>query len=483
MGESQGSLFRLDFNRSVRIEARPERLTGDAGALLLRELLGQLGIDEFLAERLEDPRDQSLITHPQIELLRTAILLLSQGRRDLSDADTLRDDPALRLSVSERAGQASLRPVADDALVPDGLASQPTMSRLQHALSTGHNREVVAEGLVLAAIRRLHAIDGGPLEHATIDVDSLGLEVHGQQAGSAYNRYFGYRGFHPIAASVAETGDLLALRLREGNVHTADGALEFILDLIDEIEGSYAEEVSVRMDAGFPSEPLMFGLEARGTDYVCRIRKNNRLEELAEPLLRRPPGRRPYEPRTWTHELTYQADSWSRPRRVVLVVQEVPDELYLHHFFLLTSFDAEEVPADELLELYRRRGKAETHFGELVNVIDPALSSTNRPNSIYAGRDPDNLTEPCDPFAVNEVRLLLAGIAYNLLHAGRTLLEAITSTGWSLERFLNEVLKVPARLLLHARRVTVAIQEIAARNWYRLLARIQALGARPHAVG
>jgi hypothetical protein len=37
MGESQTTLFRPEFNRSVEIEARPERLTADTGVLLLRE--------------------------------------------------------------------------------------------------------------------------------------------------------------------------------------------------------------------------------------------------------------------------------------------------------------------------------------------------------------------------------------------------------------------------------------------------------------
>lgn len=139
--------------------------------------------------------------------------------------------------------------------------------------------------------------------------------------------------------------------------------------------------------------------------------------------------------------------------------------------------------AAELLALYRRRGKAEDHFGDLVRVVDPALSSTNRPKSTYAGCRPKDRAEPCDPFAVNEVRLLLAGISYNLLHAGRALLEAITRTGWSLERFVTQVLKVPARVLLGHRSVTVAIGECLADHWYRLLARIQELRWQPCAVG
>src|SRR5258708_39469370 len=102
------ALFSPSFNRSIRIEARPDRLTGEAGAIILREILDRSGIVRWLVERLEDPRRPDLVTHPLAELLRTAILLRAQGWRDQDDADALRDDPALRLAVSQRRGVAPL---------------------------------------------------------------------------------------------------------------------------------------------------------------------------------------------------------------------------------------------------------------------------------------------------------------------------------------------------------------------------------------
>ena len=43
MGEKL-TLFRPTFNRFIRVEARPERLTTDPGAVVLREIMGRLGI-------------------------------------------------------------------------------------------------------------------------------------------------------------------------------------------------------------------------------------------------------------------------------------------------------------------------------------------------------------------------------------------------------------------------------------------------------
>jgi len=50
----------------------------------------------------------------------------------------------------------------------------------------------------------------------------------------------------------------------------------------------------------------------------------------------RPVGRRPVQPRTWLRELRYQAESWDKPRRVVLVVKERADDAARDRFFLVT---------------------------------------------------------------------------------------------------------------------------------------------------
>lgn len=309
MGEDL-TLFSTEFNGSLRIESRAERLTGEAGAIILRE---RLGVVRWMTERLRDPRDPRLVTHPLTELLRTAVLLMGQGWRDRDDADALRDDAALRPAVSDRRGISPLlspereedasRP--KNPAVPDGLASQPTLSRLVRMLAGEENRSVLREAILETAARRIKAGRGGHrMRYATIDVDGLPVEVHGHQPGSEYNGHYHARIYHPIVASLAETGDLVDIRLRPGNVHGAEGALEFVTSLVER----------------------------------------------------------------------------------VLVVLERPGELFLHHFWLITSWSEEQMHAEDLLELYRERGTAEGHFGELMSVIEPALSSSPRQKSHYAAR-------------------------------------------------------------------------------------------------
>ena len=468
MGETL-PLFRSSFNKSLRIESRPDRLTAEPGAIVLREIMQRTRIIEWLVERLFDPRDADKVTYPLADLLRTVLLLLGQGWRDQDDADALRHDAGLRLAAS---GARGTTPLSGET----HLASQPTLSRLIAVLSTPENRAVLHEAIIELAGRRLRGMRGGHRHrYLSIDVDSLPIEVHGHQPGSAWNGHYHQRMYHPLVASVAETGDILDARLREGNVHTADGALDFILDLVDRAEDALCQVAVVRIDAGFPDDKLLGGLERRGTPYVARLRNNKVLDRMARPLLQRPPGRPPAEPRVWFHEMAYQAEAWTKTRRVVLVVVERPDQLLLDRFWLITSLDVGAVPAAELLDLYRQRGRAEAHMGELMDVLDPALSSAPRRKRHYRGRRLAERDSTLDAFAHNEVVLLLNILAYEVVHAGRCLMEAATKEGWSLRRFREHVLRAAARVVVSGRRVTMVIGQAFARFWHLLWPRLERL--------
>ena len=307
-----------------------------------------------------------------------------------------------------------------------------------------------------------------------IDLDSLPAEVHGRQPGSEWNGYYRARVYHPLVASVGETGDLLDVRLRRGAAHTADGGLGFIVGVLDRAERLLCEKAMARFDAGYPGEEMLAALEARGTHYVARVRNNAVLKRLALPAMDAvvwdalsngaPAG----EPRTWVCESSYRSGSWSRSRRVVQVVVERPGELIPRCFWLLTSMPSGEMSGEDLLALYRKRGKAEGHLGELMSVVAPALSSTSRRKSHYRGKEIRKRKKGVDAFACNQVRLLLAGFGYQIMHVQRAVLERVTGTGWSLRRLAERVLRTPARFTVSGRRITMTTGGASA-HW-RMLA-------------
>ena len=472
------------FNRSIRVESRPDRLTGDAGAIALREIAHRLGLLDWLDDRLRDSRDPDAVVHPLIELVTTQLLLLAQGWRRQDDADRLRDDPALRMAVSTRRGVSPLLPAPIDEdgrpLQPQGLASQPTMSRLLRTLSSESNRAVLREAIAVLAGRRIRADNGGRRRREVVlDVDSLPVHVHGHQAGAEYNGHYRDTVYHPLVANLGDDGDLISVKLRKGKVHSADGATDFVLEALDRVERQLCQVACVRVDAGFPSEPLLAALEGRGTHYVARIRKNARLDRLAIPYLLNLPPRDWDEHRTLAYELTYKAGSWSRARRVILVVVQEPGELFPRHFWLLTSYPPRRMSAEQVLARYRRRGKAEGHYGEWMSVLAPALSSTRRTKSHHRGEPVDKADPSRDPFACNEAMLLLHALAYELMHVARCLAERPAGRGRGLTTVRAQLLKIPARVLLHGRRAIVVIPKAAADLWSDLWGQIEGLRVHP----
>lgn len=507
--EGRERLFGLTFNRAIKVEARAERLSSDAGVLLQRELDERLGLTRRLAAELQDPRDPDLVTHLLEELLRTRLYLINEGWRDQDDVDKLRHDPALRVAVSERRGDAALRP-ATEPQTPDGLASQPTQSRLIAALSTPHNRKVLQSALLDWTQRGLQARRQHRYQHVTVDFDSTMFEVYGTQGGSAWNGHYQCRGYHPLLAQVAETGDWVGGQLRSGEVWTAAGAVEFVLPILARVEEEIGQVALLRGDAGMVDEPMLAALEqrrnARGhgaaTPYVFRLKTNAVLDRLAEPHVKRPPGRPPLEGREWLYELQYRAESWSVPRRVVLVVIERPYELFLDCFFLVTNIAAADLDGVGLLETYRPRGAMENCLGELKSALAPALSCSERQGVRKRGEAERQQADARDS-ACNEATLLVYLLAYNLANQLRLLMEDATPQsipatsghqllpdrkpladylvprcGWSLQRLREQVLKVAARFVLGGREVVVVLAGAAAELWPRLWRRLTHLQPR-----
>lgn len=470
MGESQGTLFPLEFNRSIHLEARPEVVSGESGSLLMRELLDRLDYPRLFARHLRDPRDPARVTHPFLELLRTAVLLLAQGWSDQSDVRLLGGDPALRLAVSSRRGQWPLREAAERE--PEGLCSQPTLSRLAQVLGAPENRKGLLSVLLDAAERRMRLRPGERSRETTLDLDSLPREVFGEQPGSAWNGHYRMRCYHPLVVR-SEWGDFLGAKLRPGNVHTADGGLAFVLPILRRAR-AWTEQVWLRIDAGFPEPELLETLEEEGFLYVARLKTNAALERLAAPYLALPRDCAAGAERVWTHELQYQAGSWTHPRRVVLVIVErarEQGELFVDHFFLLSNASVA-LTGQALLERYRRRGAAEKDFGDWNQALDVALSSVPRPKTHYRGREVEAPYNEPDSFAANEARLLLSLIAANLLHAGAELLGREEGGRMSRERFRQLILKVTGRALLGARGIRFVIDAARAALWSRFMRRL-----------
>jgi len=464
MGEGKKPLFEPSFNRAVKVQGGEDRLTSDAGTLLLREADHRLGLTQSLAAKLCDRRDPERIRYTLVELLRERLYAMAQGYDAQDDVDELAHDPAMRLATWDRPGRR---------VECERLASQPTQSRLLSALGNHKpNIEALREALAAWSGRYQRARGN---DHAarriTIDIDSFPIPAYGSQPGAKYNGYYGEEVFHPLVASYSVGGDYDGFQkglrlgqgfihavLRAGNVHTASGAKRFFQETVRKAK-QLGYVIELRFDAGFADGETLDFLTEEKTPFLARLKANARLQELAAPYLRRPAGRPPKGGYETVVELgMYQAASWRYPQRVVLVIVDCPDpktgQLFLEpdYFFLVTSYTAEQRAGEERLERYRQRGTFEDRLGEFRQWIGPKLSSPE--------------------FAANEGTLLLSLLAFNLANMLRCELEDGAGACWDLGRFQKSVLKAGGRIAKKAGRLIVHLAAAVVPFWERLVARL-----------
>src|SRR5579884_1938426 len=110
------------FGTPLVIEPSQGQLSGDAGLLPIRQFDQRIGLTRSFADALDDPRDPDLTEHTFLEMVRSRVYGILAGYEDQNDHDTLRADPVFKL-------------VTDRSPEDDDLASQPTLSRFENAIS------------------------------------------------------------------------------------------------------------------------------------------------------------------------------------------------------------------------------------------------------------------------------------------------------------------------------------------------------------
>ena len=123
----------------------------------------------------------------------------------------------------------------------------------------------------------------GPL---TIDPDSTMCETYGlAKQGARHHGYTGQRGYHPLLAIAAGTGDVLMSRLREGRANTARGAAHFLRETISRVRyGGATGQLTVRADSGFYAHSVVSVCRKLNVRFSITIRQHKGLRNLIEAI-------------------------------------------------------------------------------------------------------------------------------------------------------------------------------------------------------
>jgi hypothetical protein len=227
-----------------------ERAVANAGLVLAGTLAGRLGI-ELVVDAMLDLGERPGAARPGRKVLTLMYSALVGG-------DSIDDADVLRCGETERVlGQRVMAP--------------STLGTFLRSFTFGHVRQL--DRVFETVLGRAWAAGAGPGSGPlTIDLDSTIVEVAGRAKQGAGFGYTKRRGYHPILATRAETGEVLHARMRKGSASTQRGAERFVCELVARLRRIGASgPITVRADSGFWSYKTIAALERLGVRYSIGV--------------------------------------------------------------------------------------------------------------------------------------------------------------------------------------------------------------------
>jgi hypothetical protein len=241
-----------------------DRLVADAGLLLPATLAAHLGLRGLVDDRLD------LGAGPGRANAGDKLLTLVMSA--LAGGDTIDDANALRAGGTER-------------ILGFRVKAASTLGTFLRSFRWGHVRQLDAVSRELLA--RAWAAGAGPGSAPfTIDLDSTICETYGlAKEGAVHHGYTGVRGYHPLLAVAAGTGDILMARLREGRANTARGAAHFLRETVGRVRSAGSSgQLTVRADSGFYAHAVAAVCRAMGVRFSITIRQHRSVRRLIEAI-------------------------------------------------------------------------------------------------------------------------------------------------------------------------------------------------------
>lgn len=239
----------------MRVSHRPSRLAvtfdddhavAGAGLVLAASLTERLGVAKLIDDRLS-------IAGPAGAHASDKVLSLVHSA--LAGGDCIDDADALR------AGSTG-------AVLGHRVAAPSTLGTFLRAHHWGHVRQ--HDAVSREVLTRAWRAGAGPAAGAlTLDLDSTLCETFGlQKQGARQVTHLGCRGYHPLVAAVAGTGDVVHARLRRGRAKDSTGASSFVAETLSRVRAAGGERATVvRADSGFYARAVVDACQRGGARF------------------------------------------------------------------------------------------------------------------------------------------------------------------------------------------------------------------------
>ena len=248
----------------IRILFDDHRLVANAGLLLPATLARHLGLRELVDHHLDlgGAPGRANTGDKMLTLVASALA----GGDCIDDADAL------------RAGGTV-------GVLGCVVKAPSTLGTFLRSFRWGHVRQLDRVSRQLLA--RAWAAGAGPVDSPlTIDLDSTICETYGlAKEGARHHGYTGARGYHPLLAIAAGTGEVLMSRLREGRANTARGAAHFLRETVGRVRyGGARGQLTVRADSGFYAHTVVAACREMDVRFSITIRQRASLRDLIEAI-------------------------------------------------------------------------------------------------------------------------------------------------------------------------------------------------------
>ena len=248
----------------IQIAYDDHRLVANAGLILPATLALRLGLPQLLRKHLDLGGAPGRANTG--DKMMTVVASALAGGDCIDDADVL------------RAG-GTARVLGFTAKAPS------TLGTFLRSFRWGHVRQLDRVSRELLA--RVWKAGAGPGDAPfTIDLDSTICETYGlAKEGARHHGYTGARGYHPLLAVAAGTGDVLLARLREGRANSTRGAAHFLRETVGRVSYCGARgQLTVRADSGFYTHAVVAVCRRMDVRFSIAIRQRARLRNLIEAI-------------------------------------------------------------------------------------------------------------------------------------------------------------------------------------------------------
>ncbi len=239
-------------------------LVADAGLLLPATLAQHLGLRALLDQYVDlgAAAGRANVGAKALTLIMSALA----GGDCIDDADAL------------RAGATS-------GVLGHRVQAPSTLGTFLRSFSWGHVRQL--DRVSREARNRAWTAGAGPgAGPLTIDLDSTICETYGlhKHGGSRFT-YSHVRGYHPLLAVAAGTGEVLHARLRRGPASTVWGAASFLAETVARVrEAGTSGELTLRADSGFYARSVVDACRRAKVRFSITIRSSPALRRAIEAI-------------------------------------------------------------------------------------------------------------------------------------------------------------------------------------------------------